>query len=189
MRCQRRMSAELSSEPNASGAFASRSKLTMGQRSEGFTERVAASDFRQALRRSRRWICFRLMRSSVIGGGLLMGCAARPTRRACWRPRPNRCSPVCPRPGTSERAAVGLVARKIRAASGIMKKGGLCWRWASSSRNRNRLRRMARPRPSRSLTPFTERYAVSRLRAVYRPSSSRAHSSAIHSVRPRSWSR
>ena len=35
------------------------------------------------------------------------------------------------------------------------------------------------------LAPLTERYAVSRFGAVYRTSSSRAHSSATHSVRPR----
>ena len=123
-RCQRRMSAEVISEPRVSGALASRSRLAVGQRSEGSRERVVPSDIRQALRRSRRWTCSWLIRSSGIGGGLWIGGAARPSRRACWRPRPNRCSPVCPRPGTSEKAVAGLVASDIRAASGITKKGG-----------------------------------------------------------------
>ena len=116
-----------------------------------------------------------------------------PLRSACWRPCPNRFNPVCPRPGTSsERAASGLLAKKIRVASGSTKNGGRCWRRASSSRNRKRLWRTASPRPSRSLAPLTERYAVSRFGVVYRTSSILAHSSATHDARPKvrsRWSR
>jgi len=104
-------------------------------------------------------------------------------RSACWRPCPNRFSPIFPRPGTCESAASGLVARKIRVASGSTKNGGRCWRRASSSRNRKRLWRTASPRPSRSLAPLTERYAVSRFGVVYRTSSILAHSSATHAAR------
>lgn len=112
-----------------------------------------------------------------------------PLCSACWRPCPNCFKPVCPRKGTSERAASGLLARKIRVASGSTKNGGRCWHRASSSRNRKRLRRTASPRPSRSLAPFTERYAVSGFGAVYRNSSILAHSSATHAARPRVRSR
>jgi len=148
-----------------------------------------ASDARQTLRRLRRCICSGLTCSADIGGGLWIGGAANPSCRACWRPRPNRRNPACTRPGTSERAIVGVVAREMRAMSGITKKGGRCWRRASSSRNKKRLRRIAKPRPSRFLAPLTERYAVSKSSGVYRTSSSRAHSSATHAVRPRDWSR
>jgi hypothetical protein len=171
------------------GALASRSRLAVGQRREGSRERVELSDARQALRRLRRWVCSWLTCSAVIRGGLWIGDAVRPSRRACWRPRPSRCNPVCPRPGTSERVAVGLMARWMRAASGITKKGGRRWRRASFSRNRKRLWSIARLHPSRFLAPFMERYAVSKFGSVYRTSSSREHSSATHAVRPKAWSR
>jgi len=115
-----------------------------------------------------------------------------PLRNACRRPCPNRFNPVCPRPGTSEKAVSGLVARKMRVSSGSTKNGGRCWRRASSSRNRKRLWRTASPRPSRSLVPLTERYAVSRFGVAYRISSILAHSSATHVTRPKvrsRWSR
>jgi len=169
--------------------LASRSRLVNGQRSDGSRESLEPSDVRHSLRRLRRWTCSLLARTALTGCGRCVGGAVIPLRSACWRPCPNRFNPVCPRPGTSEMAVSGLVARKIREASGNTKNGGRCWRSASSSRNRKRLLRIASPRPSRSLAPLTERYAVSRFGVVYRTSSILAHSSATHAARPKVWSR
>ncbi len=124
-----------------------------------------------------------------MGGGRCIGGAVLPLCSACWRPCPNRFNPVCPSPGTPERFVWGLVAIKIRVASGSTKNGGRCWRRASSSRNRKRLWRTASPRPSRSLVPLTERYAVSRFGVIYHTSSILAHSSATHAARPKVRSR
>jgi len=172
-----------------SGALASRSRLVKGQRREGSRERLEPSDMRHSLRRLRRWNCSSLARTALTGCERCIGGAVMPSRIACWRPCPNRFAPVCPRPGTSERAASGLAARKIRVAPGSTKNGGRCWRRASSSRNRKRLWRTASPRPSRSLAPLMERYAVSRFGVVYRTSSIPAHSSATHAARPKVRSR
>ncbi len=144
---------------------------------------------RHSLRQIRRRTCSLLARLILIRGGRCIGDAVMPSRNACSRPDPNRFKPVCPIPGTSERATSGLVARKISVALGSTKNGGLCWRRASSSRNIKRLRRIASPCSSRSLVPLTERYAVSRFGAVYRISSTLAHSSATHAARPRNRSR
>ncbi len=187
--CHLRISFEISSALRVLGALASRSRLVKGQRREGSRKRLEPSLVRHSLRRIRHWTCSSLARLALIGCGRCIGGEVFPLCSACSRPCPNRFNPVCPRPGTSERADSGLVARKISVALGSTKNGGLCWRRASSSRNRKRLCRTASPCPSRSLAPLTERYAVSRFGAVYLTSSILAHSSATHATRPKDWSR
>ncbi len=183
------MSSEISSALRVSGALASRSRLVKGQRRAGSRERLEPSLVRHSLRRIRHWTCFLPARTALTRCGRCIGGEVFPLCSACWRLCPNRFNPVCPRPGTSERATSGLMARKISVALGSMKNGGLCWRCASSSRNRKRLCRMASPCPSKSLAPLTERYAVSRFGAAYRTSSILAHSSVTHATRPKDRSR
>ena len=178
----------MSSTLRVSGSLASRSRLVKGQRRDGSRERLKPSDVRHSLRRIRRWACSLLARMALIRRGRWIGGAVLPLCSACRRPCPNRFNPLCPRPGTSERFASGLMARKIRVAPGNTMNGGRCRRRASFSRNRKRLWRTASPCPSRSLAPLTERYAVSRFGAVYRTSSILAHSSVTHAVRPKAWS-
>jgi len=108
------MSSEVSSALRVSDALASRSRLVKGQMREGSREKLEPSDVRHSLRRLRRWTCSLLGRIALTGRGRCIGGAVIPFCSARWRPFPNRFNPVCPRPGTSERAVSGLVARKIR---------------------------------------------------------------------------
>ncbi len=66
-----------------SDALASCSRLVKGQRREGSRERLEPSDVRHSLRRLKRWTCFLVARSALIGCGRCIGGAVMPLRIAC----------------------------------------------------------------------------------------------------------